>query len=38
MNLLIERSINQEEEVVDHIKIIEVVIKEAPKRWFTNLK
>ena len=38
MNLLIERSINQEEEVVDHIKIIEVVIKEVPKRWFTNLK
>ena len=37
MNLLIEWSINQEEGVVDHIKIIEVVTKEL-KRWFTNLK
>ena len=38
MNLLANRSIDQEVGVVDHIKIIEVVIKEVLKRWFTKLK
>jgi len=37
MNPLNERIINQEEGVVDHIKIIEVVIKEI-RTWFTNPK
>jgi len=37
MNLLTNRNIDREAEVVVHIKIIEVVIKEV-RKWFTKLK
>lgn len=37
MNLLTNRNIDREVEVVVHIKITEVVIKEVSK-WYTKLK